>query len=127
MTALRRETGRVARFAVVGLVATAVHAFFYTLLAETVGMDAMLANWLGFAIAFSVSLFGHSMWTFGTGLSSARAARFLLVAAMGLGANTFFVWLVVEAMAFRPVAALPFIVFVTPALTYMVSRFWAFT
>ena len=126
MTALRHETGRVARFAVVGMVATAVHAFFYTALAEFAGIGALPANWIGFAIGFGVSLFGHSLWTFGTGVSASRTARFLVVAATGLCANTLFVWLVVDMMAFRPVAALPFIVFVVPALTYLVSRFWAF-
>ncbi len=126
MSAARKEIATIARFGVIGILATVVHAVCYLALSETAGLNALYANWIGFSVAFAVSLVGHSRWTFNTELTSRRATRFLITAAIGLAANTGFVYVIVEMLEFRPAVVLPFIMFVTPALIYVVSKFWAF-
>lgn len=126
MSAARTEIATIARFGIVGILATIVHAIVYLGLSETGSLDALYANWAGFAVAFTISLVGHSRWTFNTELTSKRATRFLATAAIGLAANTGFVFLIVDWMEFRPAAVLPFIVFATPALIYLISKYWAF-
>ncbi len=126
MSSAHKEMATIARFGVVGIFATAVHAAVFLGLSETAALNALYANWIGFSVAFAVSLVGHSRWTFNTELTSGRTIRFLVTAAIGLAANTGFVYLIVDMLDFRPAMVLPFIVFVTPALVYVVSKFWAF-
>lgn len=126
MSSGHKEIATIARFGMVGIFATAVHALVFLGLSESVALNALYANWIGFSVAFAASLVGHSRWTFNTELTSRRTIRFLVTAAIGLAANTCFVYLIVDMLEFRPAMALPFIIFVTPALVYIISKYWVF-
>jgi putative flippase GtrA len=118
-----------ARFGVVGLGATLVHVLVYAGLIELLGTAPLLANALGFATAVNVSFIGHRHWTF-SDQRQARAqhslARFWVVALLGFALNTLFVWLVTGPLGLAYGWAIPLIAGVTPLLTFVSSRVWAF-
>lgn len=67
MTMLSRlvdETFTISRFTVIGLLATATHAVVGSG-AVVVGMPVLIANAVGFLVAWTVSFYGHYMFTFG--------------------------------------------------------------
>ena len=123
---------QLARFGAVGLAATAVHALIYTLAVEPLAVPAMTANVLGFACAFSLSFYGHRYWTFPHDGSLSPAAlrasgiRFFVTALLGLASNSAITWLLVERLRQPPRSALAGILFVTPALVFAGSKWWAF-
>ncbi len=120
------ELLRIARFGAVGLAATAAHSVVYTALAEGAGAPALFANVIAFALAFALSFYGQSRFTFGKQPERSRVVRFLATSLLGLLLNSVFVAVIVTGLGFRPAAAVPFFLFVTPAVTYVTLRFWVF-
>lgn len=117
------------RFGVVGLGATLVHVLVYAGLIELLGIAPLLANTLGFATAVNVSFIGHRRWTFSDqrqGRAQRSLARFWVVSLFGFVLNTLFVWLVTGPLALAYGWAIPLIAGVTPLLTFVSSRVWAF-
>ncbi|WP_417518494.1 GtrA family protein [Minwuia sp.] len=116
---------QIGRFGIIGLAATAVHAFVYWVLVQFGGTEANLANLIAFLIAFIVSWSGHSRWTFGV-RSRAALVRFVGVAVGGYALNALATWAIVDGLGGDPRLPLIFILFVTPAATFVAGRFWAF-
>lgn len=93
----------------------------------------LAANAAGFLIAFTFSFVAQYGWTFGDrtrglGRSARQAARlrFLAVAVMGFALNASFVALVEALPDADPRAAAVFMVFVTPIVTFLLLKHWAF-
>ncbi|TVQ83880.1 MAG: GtrA family protein [Chromatiaceae bacterium] len=124
---VRHELLLVSRFAVVGLLATAVHASTAWGLITLAAMPAIPANSIAFLLAFSVSLVGHYVWTFSAPGDPARAMRrFLTVAVSGFGLNTVVLSFLLKADVLSPATAAVLSVFVVPPATFIASRAWAF-
>ena len=128
-----REIVRVARFTVVGGVATMVHAGIYLLLVAGELTAPAPANLAGFVVAFGLSFAGQYGWTFrdrtrghsGRGQRTA-ALRFTGVAALGFLMNAGFVAAVEATPGVNPAFAVVFIVGVTPVALFLLSKHWAF-
>lgn len=125
MSQAAREGGRVARFGVVGVVATLVHvAVAFAALAVVGPVGAAV---IGFLAANGVSYAGHRLWTFRETQRSVvdGAWRHLVVSAFGMGINVATVacldYLGAPAQAAVLAGAL-----VAPPLTYLGARHWAF-
>ncbi|MBL8584981.1 MAG: GtrA family protein [Rhizobiaceae bacterium] len=125
---MRASLGEMLRFGSVGLAATAVHAGVYALLVSSGAVWPQISNLVAFAVAFVFSFLGHHYFTFRNSGRSAgsAAARFLLVALIGYGLNAGFVALTTEVLAEPPLVAVLFMLFVTPVVTYVLSKLWAF-
>ena len=121
------ELRRVARFAVVGLAATAAHVSVGLLLAEHFGLTALWANFCAFATAVLVSYFGNLVWTFDMASAGlGRLPRFIVLALCGLGANQAIVFAAVDLAGWSYRMALVVVVLVIPALTYIANSRWVF-
>ena len=119
------------RFGLVGGLATAVNALLYLVLAQRHLLAPLLANAVGFVCAFAVSFGGHYYWTFAAQTRNGDAwhaslMRFFATALLGLGSNTLWTWLLVEWLRLPPASALAGILFLTPALVFVCSKYWAF-
>lgn len=126
---MRARLGEIARFGSVGLAATAVHAGVYAVLVSSgAAAGPQASNLIAFAVAFVVSFLGHHNFTFRNSGRSAggAAARFLVVALAGYALNAGFVALTTGALAEPPLVAVLFMLFVTPVVTYVLSKLWAF-
>lgn len=116
-------------FGAVGLSAAAVHLMVVWSLVSTTGMAALLANPIGFFVAFWVSFFGHRHGSFARHAPHPiRVAlpRFALVAVVAFLVNELLYALL---LAFTPLpytVALFLVIFLVAAGTYVASRHWAF-
>ena len=125
MTAMRSQLWR---FGIVGIAATLTHILVAIGFVELAGLPVLMANFLAFAAALCVSYGGNHRWTFErSGAHRRHLPRFVAVATGGLALNQFILW----ALAIRGGAdyrlALGVAVLVVPALSFAVSRAWAFT
>jgi putative flippase GtrA len=125
---VRHSIGEIARFGSVGLVATAVHAGVYAALVSLLSAPPQSSNLVAFGIAFVVSFLGHHHFTFrGPKRSAGSAAlRFFVVALAGYALNAGFVALTTQKLGKPPLVAVIFMLFVTPVVTYMLAKLWAF-
>jgi putative flippase GtrA len=125
---VRHSLAEMARFGSVGLAATAVHAGVYAGLVALAAVPPQLSNLVAFAVAFAVSFLGHHHFTFrGQRRSAAGAAvRFFVVALAGYALNAGFVALTTEKLGQPPLVAVLFMLFVTPVVTYVLAKLWAF-
>lgn len=103
----------------------AVHWLAVTALLVPLGMAPLLANVVAFAIAFNVSYFGHHNWTF-AGDHSHRETfwRFLTVALASFALNEAMYFVLLQYLDYR--IALAIVLLVVAALTFALSRLWAF-
>ena len=120
--------GRVARFVLVGTAAAAVHWSVVVVLVEHAGWRPLLANVLGWLIAFSVSFSGHYRWTFRHhGVPLWRSAgRFFVVSACGFAINELAYALLLRWSALRYDLVLAAVLMAVAGGTYLVSHYWAF-
>jgi putative flippase GtrA len=120
----RREFATASRFALVGLLATAVHlAVAAAVLALAPQSSEFAATLIAFLIAFYVSLIGHRRYTFG---HAGDARKFFLVAAGGFALNNSLLGGLLGATALDGFAAVAIATLAVPVLTYAGSRLWVF-
>lgn len=112
------------RFGIVGGAAMAVHWLVVTLLVPA-GLAPLGANAIGFGVAFNVSYLGHRNWTF-AGAHAHRTAfwRFLAVALTSFALNEVLYALLLRWLEYR--LALALVLVAVAALTFALSRLWAF-
>jgi len=115
------------RFGCVGAVAAAVHLAVVSLLVALLDMSPLLANVAGFGVAFQVTYFGHSQWTFRTIKRNGDYRRMLLVslAAFALNEGLYAVLLQTTSLDYR--VALGLVLVAVAGLTFVGSRVWVFT
>lgn len=114
------------RFGAVGIAAMGVHWLVVALLVP-LGPAPLLANVIGFAIAFSVSYTGHRNWTFASAEPHATTLRrFLAVALASFALNELIYLLLLRYTALDYRAALAIVLVAVAALTFVLSRYWAF-
>lgn len=117
------------RFIVVGTSAAAVHWAVVRCAVEWFGLVPLVANVLGWMIAFSVSFSGHRLWTFSdtTSLDTGQSlGRFLIVSLTGFMINeaTYAVLLQFGWLPYDLTLAV--VLVLVAGGTFVVSRAWAF-
>jgi len=122
------QSRRIARFVLVGCSAAAVHFLVVVGFVQWGAWPPLLANTVGWLLAFGVSFAGHQSLTFrDQGAPTGRAmARFFLISACGFGVNEglYALALKVGGWDYRP--ALFIVLLAVAALTYLASKAWAF-
>lgn len=123
-------TARLARqgatFTLVGLAATGAHVTA-ALIARRLGAEPMAANLSGYLTAVSVSYLGNAWLTFRSpALDGPQFVRFAVVSLLGLGLNMAITWAVTGPLG-RPYGwSLAAVAIAVPALSFVLSKFWAF-
>jgi putative flippase GtrA len=127
---LRPLLAQLVRFGLVGLFSTLVYDAVYWPLATYV-VHPLVAVVIGFAVAVSIGYPLHSRWSFkdhGKREAPGRTqARFVMVQLGGLAFNAGCTWVLTGPLLHGPTwwPLLP-ATFVTPMLTFVVNRQWAF-
>lgn len=126
----RTETLRQAStFAIVGLVATAVH-YVVALVLSTM-MPVVWANPFGFMLAFGVSYFGHGRLTFRLAAADRdhkrQLPKFALTAATGFLIGQAILATLRHFTPWPDWQILGLALGVVPAFTFAISRIWVFT
>jgi len=120
---------KIARFAIVGVVATLVHAAVYAVVSASATLDPQFANVLGFVVAVFISYLGQRFWTFShvkITREFTTSAKFLASSFLSLALNAIWVYLFTEQLALPPVYAIIGIVCFTPLVIFATLNFWVF-
>ncbi|MGE5339297.1 MAG: GtrA family protein [Gemmatimonadota bacterium] len=120
--------GQLVRFGLVGVAAAATHFVVAVACVRGLAIDPQLANVVGFLVAFTVSFLGQWRWTFAAHAAPLMRAlpSFFLVSLTGFLTNAAaYHWLLTHT-ALRYDVALAIVLIGVAAMTFMLSRFWAF-
>ena len=115
------------RFAVVGAIATAIHAAVFAILIEATPIDPVAATVVAFAVAFVANFALNRRWTFASrGEPVAEFLRYLGVQAAGLTLNVALMALAVHVQRWSPYAGLALVVVLVPPVPFSLARAGAF-
>ena len=119
---------RLARFVAVGCAAAAVHLGVVMLVVENHLAPPLLANIVGWLVAFVVSFAGQHRLTFrDRSAPMLRAARrFFAISAAGFATNEAAYGLLLHVSAIRYDVALAIVLVAVAVMTYVLSSRWAF-
>ena len=128
----RTVLGQLIRFGMVGGFVTGLYALVYSPLAKFQLTSPQVANFCGYLAAMVTGYVLHSRWSFrGHGSRDnvrRTTSRFFLVSLVSLGLNALFVFILTDSMALGGPWWWPLIpiLFVTPAVTFVLNRQWVF-
>src|SRR3954453_17337001 len=127
---LRVLIGQMWRFGLAGGIATLLNGGVYWLAAVPLQIWPLVANLLGWIAAVASGYVLHSRWSFrGHGRRDnvvRTTGRFVVVALISLGLNSFWVWLFTAALHTTPSWPILPMVLVTPLVTFALNRRWVF-
>jgi putative flippase GtrA len=88
-----------------------------------------LGNFLAYVVAMATGYVMHSRWSFrdhGAERTHTTKVRFVIVSLISYALNSFWVWLLYTHLDLhRAVPILPML-FITPAVTFLLNRQWVF-
>lgn len=121
---------QIVRYGITGLFVTACQAAIYWSLAALAGLHVQLANLIGYSAAVLIGYGAHSLFTFRDQEQSAghaaRGVRFVAVSLVSYALNALWVWLCVTHLGWAEWSPIPAMIFVTPAIVFVLNRQWVF-
>lgn len=123
---------QIVRFGMVGGFVTGLYALVYSPLAKYHVTTPQVANFCGYLAAMVTGYVLHSRWSFrghGSRDNLARTTgRFFIVSLVSYGLNALFVFVLTDRSMFAGPWWWPLlpILFVTPAITFVLNRQWVF-
>ncbi len=113
-------------YGIVGVSAAALAAISYIIFCKV--MEPLLANFLSNCCGMVVSYFGHTKFTFQKThrFSPSEFIKFSITSLIGLASNSLWIFILVHIYKFNPEVGIYPIIFFTPMLTFLISKFWAF-
>lgn len=124
--------GQIVRFGLVGIGVTFVHVSAFTLLVMQGLASPQQANFVAFLGASIVSFYCHFIWTFQCSQAIQKCekawmfGRFLVVALIGLGLNSFWVYFVTAVLAVHYYYANILFIFITPLVLFVLNKLLVF-
>ena len=125
----RTVLAQLARFIVSGAFVTALGVGVYALVALVLRWHPQLGNLLAYLIAMATGYVMHSRWSFrdhGGERTHATRVRFVIVSLISLGLNSLWVYLITGPLGLGPAWPIVPMLFVTPAVTFILNRQWVF-
>lgn len=125
---MRKIIRQLACFVAVGCAAAATHWLVAVLAVRALGYAPLVANLVGWLVAFCVSFAGHFQFTFRHQHAPIvkAAQRFFLVSALGFSVNELaYAWLL-RVTTIRYDILLALILVAIAVMTFILGRFWAF-
>jgi putative flippase GtrA len=125
----RTVLAQLARFVVSGAFVTALGVGVYALIALVLRWHPQLGNFLAYVVAMATGYVMHSRWSFrdhGGERTGRTKVRFVIVSLASLALNSFWVWLLTEGFRLSPAWPILPMLFVTPAVTFLLNRHWVF-
>lgn len=118
------------RYGISGGAVALLYSVFYWVLASGLTVKPIVANTIAWLASLVSSYALHSRWSFRGQVrdpgSRRTKIRFFCVNLAGLALNSFWVWLLVDAMKLDVRTPLVPILLVTPLLMFGANRRWAF-
>ena len=128
-TERRTMLAQLLRFVVSGATVTALGVAVYALVALVLRWHPQLGNVLAYLVAMATGYVMHSRWSFrdhGGERTHATRVRFVVVSLISYALNSFWVWLLFSHLQWGRAAPIVPMLFVTPAVTFLLNRHWVF-
>jgi putative flippase GtrA len=120
---------QLARFIVSGALVTALGVGVYAIVALVLRWEPQLGNFLAYVVAVATGYVMHSRWSFrdhGGERTHGTKLRFVVVSLISYALNSFWVWLLFSHLQLGRAAPIVPMLFVTPAVTFVLNRQWVF-
>jgi len=117
------------RFVISGATVTALGVAVYALVALVLRWHPQLGNLLAYLVAMATGYVMHSRWSFrdhGGERTQATKIRFVIVSIVSYALNSLWVWLLFTQLQLGRAAPILPMLFVTPAVTFLLNRHWVF-
>jgi putative flippase GtrA len=117
------------RFGITGALVTALGVGVYAIVALLLKWHPQLGNFLAYVTAVATGYVMHSSWSFkghGGERTHATKFRFIVVSIISYALNAFWVWLLFTRLGLGRGAPIVPMLFVTPAVTFLLNRHWVF-
>jgi len=127
-TARREIFWQVVRYGVNGSIVTGLYSLVLVALDSWTHLPLQFCNLAGYVAALNLGYFLHSRVTFrnhGT-RDNASKIRFVLASLPSLALNAFWAWLLTDALKLPHWTLYLPIWFVTPAMIFVLNRWWVF-
>jgi len=124
----RAMLSQLLRFLVSGALVTILGVAVYALVALVLGWHPQLGNLLAYLVAMATGYVMHSRWSFRDQgeRTKSTAVRFVIVSLISLGLNSLWVALITGPLGLGPAWPILPMLFVTPAVTFILNRHWVF-
>ena len=125
----RAMLAQLIRFSVAGAFVTALGVVVYAIVAILLRWHPQLGNLLAYLTAMATGYVMHSSWSFrGHGGERTHVTRlkFVAVSLISYALNSFWVWLLYSRLGLGREAPILPMLFVTPAVTFVLNRQWVF-
>ncbi len=124
---LSRELIRqVLTFGVVGVAATVTHYLVALLFTDLLHLSVFISNILGYCSAVSISIFGHSAFTYRKKVTTTVVRRFVVVSLTTLALSEAILFLLTYYGELHHRIALAVVVGSIPVLTFFLNKFWVY-
>ncbi len=116
------------RFLISGALVTLLGVAVYAIVALGLGWHPQLGNLLAYLVAMATGYVMHSRWSFRDHgqRTKSTAVRFVIVSLISLGLNSLWVALITGPLGLGPAWPILPMLFVTPAVTFTLNRYWVF-
>jgi putative flippase GtrA len=124
----RAIVSQLLRFLVSGAIVTLLGVAVYALVALVLRWHPQLGNLLAYAVAMATGYVMHSRWSFRDHgrRTKSTAVKFVIVSLISLGLNSLWVYLITGPLEMGPAWPIVPMLFVTPAVTFVLNRQWVF-
>lgn len=117
------------RFLVSGALVTGLGVGVYAFVALVLRWHPQLGNLLAYLVAMATGYVMHSRWSFrdhGGMRTRSTAVKFVIVSLISLALNSLWVALITGPLGLGPAWPILPMLFVTPAVTFILNRQWVF-
>ena len=127
-TERRAILSQLLRFLISGALVTLLGVGVYAVVALVLGWHPQLGNLLAYLVAMATGYVMHSRWSFRDHGQRTRstAVRFVIVSLISLALNSLWVAVITGPLGLSPAWPILPMLFVTPAVTFILNRYWVF-
>jgi putative flippase GtrA len=126
----RALLGQVLRYAISGGFVTILGVATYAGFVRLAGSPPLVANVAAYLVAMAFGYFLHGRFSFRdqatAGQSVKVGGKFFVTSGISFGLNSFFVWLFTSMFHWDKLTPIGAMVFITPAICFVIYRKWVF-
>ena len=120
-------SGRIVRFGLVGIAATALYALLAYAFAYLIPWSAGLGSLIAYAISAAFSYLGHRLFTFkNRDTIAGSASRFAGVNVLAYGVSAVIPWAMTDWLGYAPVVSIALVCLVIPAMNFLLLNLFVF-
>ena len=125
----RALVGQVLRYGITGGIVTTFGVAAYLVAVGWGQMAPHVSNIIAYLVSMALGYFMHARFSFRetSGDASAKqGSKFFVTSGISFAVNSFFVWLFTDVMAWNDQSPVIAMIFITPAICFVIYRKWVF-